>query len=238
MKLSIITILTGLLTSSTVFADEIPLSTSSALQNQWTGFYAGMNVGRGQADATMEFSGAGWWDFFGVGGVTNFDAGGASFGLQAGYNHQFSNNIVAGIEASYNTSSISQTIPSQFFPALDTFNVEVKNYWTVAGRLGYVMNKALVYGSAGFAGASVSSTAFDVTRSDTSVVDHTGVVMGVGFEYMVNPTLIFGLDYKHMDLGSKTHLSNLSTCGVCSVGDNRNVNVTVDTLSATVKFKF
>lgn len=137
----------------------------------WTGFYVGGNAGYG-------------W------GTTSFgDPGGFIAGLQAGYNFQFGSPFVLGIETDINYSGMSGG------------GVGLGYFGTVRARLGYSFDRALVYGTGGFAYGQGNSDFFGLTSS----ANLTGWTLGVGAEYAVDRNWSAKLEYLYVDLGSATY---------------------------------
>lgn len=137
----------------------------------WTGFYVGGNAGYG-------------W------GTTSFgDPGGFIAGLQAGYNFQFGSPFVLGIETDINYSGMSGG------------GVGLGYFGTVRARLGYSFDRALVYGTGGFAYGQGNADFFGLTSS----ANLTGWTLGVGAEYAVDRNWSAKLEYLYVDLGSATY---------------------------------
>ena len=131
----------------------------------WTGFYAGLNAGYDFArfKGTMTaLDGTAVRD----GNATNQNLNGFSFGAQAGYNYQFSNRIVAGIEADIWKPQISgwkdtctaeapnSVCSSELANAQFESSVKSDVQWisTVRGRLGYAVNdRLMIYATGGAA---------------------------------------------------------------------------------------
>lgn len=145
----------------------------------WTGFYGGLNVGYGWATSsnvrTNSFSIYDWasgeldmpYGFTSpyTAGNSNMNANGFMGGAQVGYNYQFSNNFLAGLEADIQGSAIRGTGQFAGFGGatdvnglthLQYGNVQVNQglNWlgTVRGRLGYVITPTFVaYATGGLA---------------------------------------------------------------------------------------
>jgi outer membrane immunogenic protein len=135
----------------------------------WSGFYVGGNIGYGWGSRTANFTPNDFNAFLsscgGAGGSTcpppvSSDINGVLGGLQAGYNWQFNQNWLVGIETDFNWSGIkgigteSFLIVPVFFPGSSNFVVSQNVEWfgTVRGRLGFLpTTNLLVYGSGGFA---------------------------------------------------------------------------------------
>jgi outer membrane immunogenic protein len=141
--------------------------------SSWTGWYVGANAGYGwnDRDRTVTFTPADALSAIDTCGGANggtcpqpasfSSINGALGGLQVGYNWQFKQNWVAGIEADFDWSRIKGAGTSNFIlgnfpvgPIASNFVADqnVKWFGTIRGRLGFVpANNVLIYGTAGFA---------------------------------------------------------------------------------------
>ncbi|MFI5409836.1 outer membrane protein [Kaistia sp. UC242_56] len=177
----------------------------------WTGFYAGVHVGYGWADLTSEFNDS----LFGGEGSS---PDGWLAGGQVGYNYQFSNNIVLGIEADASFSNLKDSAS-----LYTTVNLNDEDYFldavsqtkisplgTVRARAGYAVDRFLPYVTGGFAWANAKSTVrvdTDYTpvagfnTSDSQIF--TGWTVGAGLEYAVTNNITAKIEYLYADLGKK-----------------------------------
>ena len=159
--------------SNHAFADEPLVTKASALPYvsgapyNWTGFYAGGNLG-------VAWGSSNWNAGPGISGTTNlfqtidtFDEGGSFFaGLQGGYNYMLPNRIVLGAEidttfpawptlpSGVNPFGVSIGGSSNFTsPALGaaSFAETMLDSGTVRGRIGYAPGNWLFYATGGFA---------------------------------------------------------------------------------------
>jgi outer membrane immunogenic protein len=110
------------------------------------------------------------------------------FGGFVGYNTQFTN-VVLGIEANYTAAQWSASSTDSLARRMDssgtTYNVSVagtssidlKDYASLRGRFGYVLDNFMAYGFLGFVAgrADITKTA---TVSDIEVSDSTGAITG------------------------------------------------------------
>jgi opacity protein-like surface antigen len=131
----------------------------------WTGFYVGGFAGAAAGRTDIQFVGAPFpvagnkpWVFGGIGG------------LEAGYNHQFSNNWVLGIEGDVGGANVNGGRPAGTADGLDAgasvgfspafFTVQDKTNWmaTVTGRVGYAWGRTLFYAKGGVAIEDSSTT--------------------------------------------------------------------------------
>ncbi|HUI21124.1 MAG TPA: outer membrane beta-barrel protein [Methylocella sp.] len=224
----------------------------------WSGFYIGLNAGGTWSNSnTVNTATA---DLFGnpalVGGpafgvasaalaTASVPVSSAGFigGGQIGYNYQFANSWLVGIEAdldgiasshSRNTLFSSVTIPA--FPA-NLINQSLSSsrfldyLGTVRGRVGYLITPTfLVYGTGGLAyGGMNSSTGIVQTVEGPSPVPFSygsfgsisntrvGWTAGGGAEWMFMPNWSVKVEYLYYDLGSvaysQSELANYNTAG-------------------------
>ncbi|WP_170937194.1 MULTISPECIES: outer membrane beta-barrel protein [Rhodomicrobium] len=144
----------------------------------WAGFYAGVYAGATLGDRFDASEG----DFHsGVDIDESFTGGG-----QIGYNWQ-QGNVVYGIEGQIGLID-------------DELNGEdLSDYLaSVRGRLGYAIDKNLVYGTAGVAFLGASDEAADLLDDDTSI----GFVVGGGIERKITENLSFGVESLYYNFSS------------------------------------
>ncbi|MFS8037304.1 outer membrane protein [Xanthobacter sp. AM11] len=154
----------------------------------WTGFYIGGNAGYGWGSGQ---------DGLGQTG-TGVDPSGWFAGGQLGYNYQFANNVVAGIEADLQGGDITAGTAG-LSSTLDVFG-------TVRGRLGYAVGPVLPYVTGGFAWGNNSIDYLGLSQSNT----HTGWTVGAGIEYALTNHWTVKTEYLYTDLGAKSY-DNIGT---------------------------
>lgn len=179
--------------------EEVPLAPEAqdTMTNSsgWDGAYVG-------AKGTYQ------WGKVKLGG--DYDAEGLGAGIYGGYNMQ-NDKIVYGAEADLNYSGIDST----------SNGVETKQRLngSVRGRLGYDLDPALVYGTAGLAITDLKAS--DATSSDSKAL--VGLTVGAGVETKITDTITarteyrfnnyqtqtFGLDSGNRERGLKEHQVNL-----------------------------
>lgn len=183
----------------------------------WTGFYAGLNTGVGIG--TYNGTGA---PYFGS------DPKGWLLGVTAGYNYQ-SGNLLMGGEADFDWSRIASD--ATVYPGVTSTGI-VQNMSTIRARFGYTMDRILVFGTGGYAGASIRGVLNNVPRG--SVADQSywanGFALGFGAEYAITPHITAKAEYIYTSFGSNTYFTG--TPNVSSVGANINL------LRAGVNYKF
>jgi len=203
--------------------------------------YVGGNAGYGRSDRSVTFSPNDFLSFVDTcgganGGTcpppTSFHIHGALGGPLVGYNWQFNQTWLAGIEADFSWSSIKGTGASNF--TLGNFiaggkassffaDQNVKWFGTIRGRLGFVpINNILIYGTAGFAYARVdenvvlnsqpgpgdfADAAFICVTGPNCFLGSssrtaTGWTGGGGFEYALSSNISLKAEYLYVRLGS------------------------------------
>src|ERR1039458_455324 len=107
----------------------------------WTGFYLGGDVGYGWGRS----SGTGT-DSAGLGLTPyDYDTNGVIGGGVLGYNYQI-NRFVVGVEAEWQAADLKGNSGSFTNPgATYTFSTNVNNYGSLRGRLGYAVDRWLVF---------------------------------------------------------------------------------------------
>lgn len=147
----------------------------------WTGAYAGGLVGYGWGKAETDNG--------------DVDADGFLGGLFAGYNYDLGNNVIVGVEAdgTYGNQEGSGGTP----------NTRVENNWngTVRGRLGYAMDRFMVYGTGGLAVGKLDVREGGISDSNTAI----GWTAGAGVETALTNNVIGRVEYRYTDLGSDSY---------------------------------
>lgn len=206
----------------------------------WAGFYVGGDIGYGWGSRTVNFSPNDLNVFAvscggGFGGTcpppTSFDVNGALGGLQAGYNWQFNQNWLLGVETDFNWSQIKGTGTDSFlispglFPGPSSFVASQNIEWfgTVRGRLGFLpTTNLLVYGTGGFAygrvhenvtlnaqpgaNATFAGFSFDCVSGPNCFLGNssrmaTGWTAGGGFEYALSKNISVKGEYLYTSSG-------------------------------------
>jgi len=145
----------------------------------WTGFYAGVNVGYGWADRDLSFSPNDdatrlWSAFNGIPPPTSFNTSGALGGLQFGYNRQLGAGWLVGLEADFAWSGIKGSgISSGALPPVPIpgpysapFDERIDWFGTVRARLGYLPTSTLLtYVTGGLAYGQVTRSGSYINNS-------------------------------------------------------------------------
>ena len=225
-------------------AADIPLKAppAAAVVYNWTGFYGGIHGGYGWADTRWN----GPATFF---GVTAFDADsrGGIFGFHAGYNLQFSQ-FVLGVEAQYFVGNFQHRVAGvvPVFPQ-DRFATSIRDVAAVTGRAGFVWGNpwggsSLIYAKGGWATTRIELDGISgppVPNVQFEVRDRlNGWTVGGGWEWMLLPNLIVGVEYNHYRFNSETY-------NVLSFGAVNNLplripldDIRINTVTGRVSYKF
>lgn len=159
----------------------------------WTGFYIGANGGFGVGHG----SGGGGPDF-------NTQTGGL-VGVTAGYNYQ-SGQLVAGVEADLDFAGLGGSGAPR--PGAFTSGT-VTGVGTLRGRLGYAMDRALVYVTGGYTGANMRGSLVDNAVSPNLYFNQSnylnGFVIGLGLEYAMTPNISVKAEYLYSGYGSTNY---------------------------------
>jgi opacity protein-like surface antigen len=175
---------------------EAPVYAPVVRAHDWSGAYAGFKAGQS----------SGAWDYDSGALTGDIDAG-TALGLFAGYNLQ-SGNLVYGVEVGITKHDASLPIaPTATFD----------NFYEIKGRVGYAMDRFMVYGTLGYTsgGVSYSGTSYDLS----------GMTYGIGAEFMVTDRIFAGLEYQRANL-----------VGTYLASDD--VSANLDTVALRVGFQF
>jgi outer membrane immunogenic protein len=141
----------------------------------WTGLYAGLNLGYEWGKATN----------------SSIDPSGVAGGGQVGYNWQ-SGQFVFGAETDIQISGADDTFAPYKF----------SNPWfgSLRGRAGFAINNMLLYGTFGLAYGDLKAEFGGLSESKTLV----GWAGGVGMEVGFTPNWSAKVEYLYMDLGNRS----------------------------------
>jgi outer membrane immunogenic protein len=210
MKKLLLAVALGLLASPAAAAD-LPAykALPSAPAFSWTGLYLGIHGGAGFGTKSFDYrdvtpAAPFLWQ-------SSFPVNGGLVGGQIGFNWQV-NNWLLGIEAEGSWADLeghSLCNTTIFF-----LNCASKTdaLATATARLGFVMDRGLIFFKGGYAAAhdqlSISSVSLPpiVSNFNSSLTDwRSGWTLGMGLEYMVLPGWSAKVEYDFMDFGSRTY---------------------------------
>jgi outer membrane immunogenic protein len=175
--------------------------TSPVAAYDWSGLYAGVDVGYAAGKSDLFIAGAG-----GGGSDVNsaLDPDGFIGGIHIGFNQEMASRFVLGAEAdiAYNNVDGLTTFSSGAL-----LKSEVK--WSGSARLraGYAFDRTLPYITAGVAAAKYEVTVIsggpggEIPFHDET---HLGWTVGAGVEHAFTDKWIARVEYRYSDFGSKT----------------------------------
>ena len=179
----------------------------------WTGGYIGIQGGGLWSHSSFNETDTGVFS-------DNFNGG--LLGGYVGYNYQ-AGPWVFGIEGDLNGVWNDETFE------VDGFNVDVGSDYlaSVRGRVGYAINRTLLFATAGVAFTQVSADAdlFEGVSLNSSK-DITGWTVGAGAEYAFTNNWVGRLEYRFYDFGNSS---------IDGFGD---VELHTNTLTAGIAYKF
>ena len=205
------------------YAPAVPVFT-------WTGFYIGVNAGYNWSNNDLTLYSAPAYAGY-IPGKIKADSDGFTGGIQAGYNWQM-NQFVLGIEGDWvwldsgKTNSATVAYPGGYPGGGGTGGASVTSAgklgtdWlaTLRGRVGYAMDRWMIYGTGGLAWANVkSSSALSASYVDAGGVSRVdlwegkkddtrfGWTIGAGVEYAITNNFTTKLEYLYYDLGTKNY---------------------------------
>jgi outer membrane immunogenic protein len=212
-KILIAAALVGLGASSAVAADlparvytKAPIM--SSVYN-WSGFYAGANLGGGWATANLTditsvapFAGLVPGDSF------SNKMSGVMGGGQIGYNWQASS-WVFGIEAMFDGADIKGSQFPAFSIGDDGFTTRIRSMFLLTGRIGYAFNNWLPYVKGGYATGDIRASVLDTNAANGSPVGggaggswRSGGTVGAGLEYGFGGNWSAGVEYDYTRFNS------------------------------------
>jgi outer membrane immunogenic protein len=159
-------------------------------QFSWTGVYFGVNAGLGWA------------------GTNNGSFGGLSggeFGGTVGANYQMGP-LVFGVEGDWDWASISHT-QGQF---LVSNHLNINEILTARARLGFALDRALIFVTGGYGGVDTNATFSTVLGGWGGSQNQwvSGGAIGAGVEYAFTNNITAKAEYLYLPLSSTTYFSS------------------------------
>jgi opacity protein-like surface antigen len=218
----------------------------------WSGFYLGANVGAGWAsnDFVQTLS---------VGNLIEQSAitsSGVIGGGQFGWNYLPAANWLLGVEADASGATLdgsAQTTPGSGSrsPGIVGWTENVNAFGTVRGRIGYVANNWLFYGTGGFAWSYDQFTRTQLVAGTASpqvglVMSNwparTGLTAGGGIEWGFGRNWTARMEFLHLDLGNQSFSSLIPLGPRGGAGANTFVinegRLTLDTVRVGLNYQF
>lgn len=182
----------------------------------WTGGYVGAQVGYAWGDSYFQVDEEHY--------DATIDPEGFFGGLYGGYNYQFTNNVVLGLDADINASDIDGTVALNHGGSpMDGVDMtgDVKYTAAVRGRLGYAVDRWLPYIAGGVSVAKYEFTIDDGTTTYPEEDTFTGWNIGAGVEFAATDNIIIRGEYRYTDFGDWNGFSEWdSTDGSADLSTN------------------
>ncbi|TPW30796.1 porin family protein [Martelella alba] len=184
-----------------------PVSAPAYSGHNWTGFNIGVMGGWNWNQSKLNRSK--------TGDLVSKKNNNSVFGAFAGYDYQFSNNVVLGVvgDINYNPNNKTRYFSSTTFenPHFQISSAAGNGYnWegSVRGRLGYAFDNALIYATGGWAFAnnmvSTSLTVNDTTSGSKHSSFDNGWTFGAGLDYAFTNKLFARAEYRYTNFGEGT----------------------------------
>jgi len=124
-------------------------------------------------------------------------------GYQAGYNRQFNNGVVLGVEVDATFSSPPDTAR----PTPEPFNTSFDYFASARGRIGYAFGALMPYATGGLAWGRTRLNLNDAAGDLISKTDrnHLGWTAGAGVEFAVGGNWTAKVEYAYLDLMRQTY---------------------------------
>ncbi len=236
------------LSSSAVFAADLPpvAPVEPVVALDWTGFHIGVHGGLAAGDFNYPFH-ASYYDYLNLDGEAEITASGGFAGVSVGGDYQW-DNFVLGVVGDAQWSGYEGELSIEgSIEDLGSAEIEAGSslewFATVRGRVGFVWDRALIYGTGGVAfgeiesgySASISDDEGNSeSLSDSVKTDHVGWTVGAGIEYMLTNNVSFKTEYLYIDFGDE-EIIGFSDEGISAGLD---VETQFHTIKAGVSYRF
>jgi len=183
----------------------------------------------------------------------NININNSSTSALIGFQEQFANNIVLGIEGKYDFTSFDKSnISSQSNSAEGDYgSVKIKDMGSISAKFGYaiqnsntLLNNSLIYGKVGYASLKSNTELWDLGKIHTmygDTVKHHGYLVGLGIEKPLDfisdslKNTLIGIEYSHLNLNTKNNNAIDSTP---IEGPGVLTNPSINSLAIKLQYKF
>jgi outer membrane immunogenic protein len=221
--------------SSAVWAADFPLPVSeprppaiydaNGPYTNWAGIYLGLNGGYGLGSSQWTIGGA---------GTDVFNTSGPLFGGTVGFNYPVSA-VLFGVEGDLDWSGLSGSVGNCAFNsggAVASCQTKSSLLGTARARVGYALDRTLVYVTGGAAFAPVQSGLNPPSSFDTST--KFGWAAGAGIEYAFFGNWSAKAEYLYIDLAS----ASCSTVANCGTATGSSVAFTENVVRGGLNYRF
>ncbi len=206
----------------------------------WTGLRIGAGGGYGHInhELSLDIEGENLATFDGVSGE------GGLWTAEIGFDYQFANDFVAGIQFDYTGSSVETVAELDLnVPGFTGYKLEASDSYTVAGRLGYLVTpETLAYGLVGWTWTdfdqSLQFVGDPIFEDVVNGFDADGLTVGAGIETVLAENITGKLEYRYTDYGKLNVFEFGIPVGDVGVLDGEvNNDISVQSVRAVISYK-
>ncbi len=222
---------------------NIATATEQTTSYNWTGAYAGVNLGSIWTEANLT---ANQDNFVSESGTYNqkLNSTDVNPGFQFGYLQQLEHQIVVGAEADFSYPDTNSHFTSAYpaINAYDHFNVRNNLQGSMKLRMGYAIERFLPFISAGVSFASMGlhyeNEELNSENTYSTSSTQTAWVLGGGLEYGVFDNLSVRTEYIYSDYGNALNMTIPDLTGVNDPAGAADANISTNVLRAAVNYRF
>lgn len=245
-------------------AVALGLGAQAQAATDWTGYYAGLNVGAFVGDSEANTHAANAGTYFANSSVTSILANGTqklnplgfTGGAQGGFNYQ-TGHWVLGLEADASGSTASDSKSTTVVypccaPSTYTITQKVSNDWSVSVRpkLGYAFDNSPIGDILGYvtAGVVASQINYESTFSDNYGMNayesqnvsefHAGWSVGAGAEVAITPRWSIRPEYMYTDYGKVRPTGTLNAAAATAAPMEHSADLTSSIFRVGVNYRF
>jgi outer membrane immunogenic protein len=212
----------------------------------WTGFYAGGNVGYGWGKSDVTNVSTNDIAFFPAGGGESIHPKGWVGGGQLGYNWQ-TGQLVTGLEASYSASGMKKVLSNVSYldpTATLIATSKIRDITSATAKIGIANNRWLAYVDAGYARANVplnlhrtaGGAALEVFASTSQW--YNGWTVGAGVDYAIAQNVSLGISYNYYDFGTQTQTTTRLPLSAGGATTSNRVSATANVALVKLNYLF
>ena len=232
-------------------------SASFAADGDWTGFYIGGNVGSASGDSQSTVTLGGSWstepqalrDFVTNNSAADQSPSGTSYGFQFGYDHQFDNNFVLGIEADYNKlnmDEVRQTGQLTASPGLTYAfgnTIDADHSYSIRPKFGYAFDNTMVYVTGGWSWTSVDFgsdllSSGNYSKVGASSENLSSTVWGLGVEHRFGGNWSARLEYLQVNGDDTNYTTTFRNGNFPTYSETFNQDFDYDTIRIGINYRF
>jgi outer membrane immunogenic protein len=232
-------------------------SASFAADGDWTGFYIGGNIGSASGNSQSAVTLGGSWsaetqatrDFITNNSAADQSPSGTSYGLQLGYDYQFDNNFVLGIEADYNKLNMDEVRQTGAIvsPIAVTYafgnTVNADHSYSIRPKFGYAFDNTMIYATGGWSWTSVDFGSDLVSSGGYSKVgasskNFSSTVWGVGVEHKFNDNWSGRLEYLRVNGGSTDYTTTFRNANFPTYSESFRQDFDYDAIRVGINYRF